>query len=99
MCVHFYIVLYCVIFSGRILTIGEARNKGILDADLSSFRDLRNDKVFSIQEAIDNKYLVATLDNTKSPTEPPANGEYTINSSLCTPLKFNPISIHVLCSQ
>mgnify|MGYP001796964146 FL=1 len=73
--------------SGRILTIGEARNKGILDADLSSFRDLRNDKVFSIQEAIDNKYLVATLDNTKSPTDLPANGEYTVNAVLYTGCK------------
>ena len=43
--------------------------------------------MFSIQEAIDNKYLVATLDNTKSPTDLPANGEYTVNAVLYTGCK------------
>lgn len=59
------------------MTIGEARKKGILDNDLTTFRDLRNSKDFSIQEAIDNQHLVATLDNSNSasPTEPTSNGK------------------------
>lgn len=48
---------------GRNLTIGEARKRGILDPNLTTFTDLRNSRQYSIQEAIDNQYLVATLDN------------------------------------
>jgi len=50
--------------------ISEARKKGILDANLTTFTDLRNNKIYSIQEAITSQFLVATLDHTTDASSP-----------------------------
>jgi len=60
------------------MTIGEARAQGILDKDLTTFTDLKSGKIYSIQEAIDSNFLVATLDNSSSPA---AKGEFLLDAN------------------
>jgi len=51
------------------LTGKEAIRRGILDSDLSTYKDLRTGRCYTIQEAIDEGMLVATLDDNKTPKD------------------------------
>ena len=61
-------IKFYVYLTDKTVGIKEAIRQGILDADLSSFTDLHTGKVYTIQEAIDEGLLVATLDPTNKPT-------------------------------
>ena len=49
------------------MSIKEAIRRGILDADLSTYRCLKTRKSYTIQEAIDEGLLVATIDDPNAP--------------------------------
>jgi len=49
--------------AGTTVSIKDAIKRGILDSDLSTFRDLGTGKTYTIQEAIDAELLVATLED------------------------------------
>lgn len=62
--------------SGKNLTIREARNKGILDTNLTTYTDLKTNTIYSIQEAIDNHLLVASLDTSTNDTRSSSGNTY-----------------------
>ena len=49
------------------MSIKEAIRRGIFDADLSTYRCLKTRKSYTIQEAIDEGLLVATIDDPNAP--------------------------------
>lgn len=55
----------------KVVGIKEAIRLGILDTDLSSYRNLHTNKLYTIQEAIDAGLLMATLDETDRPQANP----------------------------
>lgn len=56
-------------YTGEVVTIKEALKRGILDKDLSTYKDLMTGETYSIQEAIDNRLLVATLEDPNKPKD------------------------------
>lgn len=59
----------------KVVGIKEAIRLGVLDSDLSSFKDLLTGTHYTIQEAIDRGLLLATLDGPNQPVKDSTTGE------------------------
>lgn len=55
--------------AGEVVPIKEAMRRGILDSDLSTYKDLVTGKTYTIQEAIDSGLLIATLEDPSKPKD------------------------------
>lgn len=66
--------------AGDAVGIKEAIRRGILDSDLSSFKDLSSGRTYTIQEAIDKGLLVATLED---PNKPQSDTTGTVTAFFC----------------